>query len=204
MYAWRENQSEATLQPTSPLPLAFSRERVIMARSADESLHVFGRLHLCKPTEKYVCTPLAVLLSGCRLRGADLLYLAVGKEDFHSRGGRRLCHLANASCFTPRHSSFSSNSKVMVYGSFDHVRSVPGRPVSVIVHGWISFAVPTLAMISFKVFPLRVPSDTKSFCSTLPPDSLRPLIKKPRNMPKQANPIILNHSIFLNYIISSF
>ena len=81
-----ENQSHAALQPASPLPFSFACERVIMARSADESLHVFGRLHLCKPTEKYVCTPLAVLLSGCRLRGADLLYLAVGKEDFHSRG----------------------------------------------------------------------------------------------------------------------
>ena len=81
-----ENQSHAALQPASPLPFSFARERVIMARSADESLHVFGRLHLCKPTEKYVCTPLAVLLSGCRLRGADLLQLAIGEADFHSRG----------------------------------------------------------------------------------------------------------------------
>ena len=88
MYAWRENQSEAALQPTSPLSLAFPRECVIMSRSADESLHVLSRLHLCKPTEKYVCTPLAVLLSGCRLRGADLLQLAIGEEDFHSRGGK--------------------------------------------------------------------------------------------------------------------
>ena len=114
MYAWRENQSEATLQPTSPLPLAFSRERVIMARSADESLHVFGRLHLCKPTEKYVCTPLAVLLSGCRLRGAELLYLAVGKEDFHSRG--RATALQQISAISRRPLSLSLISLLLQWG----------------------------------------------------------------------------------------
>ena len=74
------------MQPASPLPLTTCCERVEVSGLLGELFQVFGLFHLHKPYSKYARTPGAVLLHCPLIRGAELLYLAVGKEDFHSMG----------------------------------------------------------------------------------------------------------------------